>query len=76
MPMCTFLESYSLSGKEVIPFFSHGGSASGANSLTTLETLAKGVTVRSSDVISILGDDVKGSEQAVREWVRGLGYSA
>ena len=71
-PMCTFLESYSLSGKEVIPFFSHAGSASGANSLTTLESLATGATVRSNDAISILGDDVNGSEQTVREWVKGL----
>lgn len=74
-PMCTFLESYDLSGKRVIPFFSHGGSASGANSLTTLQALAKGATVQSDDAISILGDNVKGSEQDVRSWVRGLGYS-
>lgn len=75
-PMCTFLESYDLSGKEVVPFFSHGGSASGANSLTTLESLAKGATVRSDDVISILGDNVAQSEQEVRDWVKDLGFSA
>ena len=72
MPMYTFLESYDLSGKTVVPFFSHGGSSSGANSLPTLEKLAKGATVRSSDAISILGDKVASSEQDVRTWVRGL----
>ena len=72
MPMYTFLESYDLSGKTVIPFFSHGGSSSGANSLPTLEKLAKGATVRSGDAISILGDKVASSEQDVRSWVRGL----
>ena len=74
-PMCTLLESYDLSGKEVVPFFSHGGSASGANSLPTLESLAKGATVRSSDALSIPGDNVANSEQEVRAWVKKLGYS-
>ena len=72
-PMCTFLEGYDLSGKEIIPFFSHGGSASGANSLATLESLAKGATVRTSDALSIPGDKVSASEQEVRAWVKGLG---
>ena len=75
-PMYTFLESYDLSGKQVIPFFSHGGSSNGAGSLPTLESLASGANVRSSDAISILGDNVKDSEQDVRAWVKGLGYSA
>lgn len=71
MPMCTFLEDYDLSGKTVIPFFSHGGSSSGANSLPTLESLAKGATVKSGDAISILGDNVAASEQDVRAWAKG-----
>lgn len=72
MPMYTFLESYDFSGKTIVPFFSHGGSSNGANSLPTLEKLAKGATVRSADAISILGDKVASSEQDVRTWVRGL----
>jgi flavodoxin len=76
MPMYTFLENYDLSGKEVIPFFSHGGSSSGANSLPSLESLASGATVRPDDAISIYGDDVQDSEQEVRAWVKGLGYSS
>lgn len=72
MPMYTFLESHDFSGKTIIPFFSHGGSSSGANSLPTIEKLAKGAKVRSGDAISILGDKVSSSEQDVRSWVRGL----
>lgn len=72
MPMYTFLESHDFSGKTIIPFFSHGGSSSGANSLPTIEKLTKGAKVRSGDAISILGDKVASSEQDVRSWVRGL----
>ena len=75
MPMWTFLESYNFSGKAIIPFFSHEGSASGANALSSLESLAKGVTVRSQDALSIHGDNVNGSESAVRTWAAGFGYS-
>ena len=74
MPMWTFLESADLSGKTVIPFFSHEGSSNGANSLSTLSALAAGATVRTQDALSIRGSSVAGSEQAVRDWVDGLGY--
>ena len=73
MPMWTFLESYDFSGKTIIPFFSHEGSANGASALPTIETLATGATVRSDDALSIRGGDVDGAENEVREWVRGLG---
>ena len=75
MPMCTFLEGNDVSGKTIVPFFSHEGSANGANALPNLEALAKGATVRSQDALSIHGDDVNGSESAVRTWVTDLGYS-
>ena len=73
MSMWTFLESYDLSGKTIIPFFSHEGSSNGASALPTIETLATGATVRSSDALSIRGGNVDGAENDVREWVRGLG---
>ena len=73
MSMWTFLESYDLSGKTIIPFFSHEGSSNGASALPTIETLATGATVRSSDALSIRGGNVDGAENEVREWVRGLG---
>ena len=77
LPMCmwTFLESTDLSGKTVIPFFSHEGSSNGANSLDTLVKLAEGADVRKEDALSIRGGKVDGSENEVREWVKKLGYS-
>ena len=75
MPMWTFLESVDLSGKTVIPFFSHEGSSDGANSLNTIQTLAKGADVKADDALSIRGGKVDSSENDVREWVRSLGYS-
>ena len=74
MSMWTFLESYDFSGKTIIPFFSHEGSSNGASALPTIETLATGATVRSSDALSIRGGNVDGAENEVREWVDGLGY--
>lgn len=74
MSMWTFLESYDLSGKTIIPFFSHEGSSNGASALPTIETLATGATVRSGDALSIRGGNVDGAENEVREWVDGLGY--
>ena len=75
MPMWTFLESVDLSGKTVIPFFSHEGSSNGANSLSTITTLAKGATVKTDNALSIRGGKVADSEKDVRDWVKGLGYS-
>ena len=77
LPMCmwTFLESSDLSGKTVIPFFSHEGSSNGANSLDTLMELAEGADVRKEDALSIRGGKVDSSENEVREWVKNLGYS-
>lgn len=74
MPMWTFLESYDFSGKTIIPFFSHEGSSNGASALPTIEKLAEGATVRSDDTLSIRGGKVDGSENDVREWVKGLNY--
>ncbi len=73
MSMWTFLENYDFSGKTIIPFFSHEGSSNGASALPTIETLATGATVRSSDALSIRGGNVDRAENEVREWVRGLG---
>lgn len=75
MPMWTFLESVDLSGKTVIPFFSHEGSSNGASSLSTITTLAKGASVKTDNALSIRGGKVADSEKDVRDWVKGLGYS-
>ncbi len=74
MSMVAFLESYDLSGKTIIPFFSHNGSASGANSLTTLKEICSNSTVHTEQVLSIADGKVDSSESEVREWVNGLSY--
>ena len=68
MPVWTFLEEYDLSGKTVIPFFSHNGSSNGAGSVGRVSELAKGAKVLTEDVLSISGRSVSGSEKEVKEW--------
>ena len=69
MPVWTFLEEYDLSGKTIIPFFSHNGSSNGANSVNRVLELASGATVLTDDVLSVRGSDVLDSESEVKEWV-------
>ena len=68
-PVWSFLEEYDLSGKTIIPFFSHAGSSNGANSLNRLASLAAGATVLTDDALSINGDRVNDSETQVKSWV-------
>ncbi len=68
MPVWSFLEEYDLSGKTVIPFFSHNGSSNGAGSVSRVSELAKGAEVLTEDVLSIPGRSVSGSEKEVKEW--------
>jgi flavodoxin len=72
MPMVSFLESYDLSGKTIIPFFSHNGSSDGAGSLDTLEEISANSTVLTDQVLSVKDGNVDSSEQEVRDWVNGL----
>lgn len=72
MPVWTFLEEYDLEGKTVIPFFSHNGSANGANSVTRVSELAEGATVLGDEVLSLRGSEVSGSETEVKEWAESF----
>lgn len=72
MPVWTFLEEYDLSGKTIIPFFSHNGSSNGANSVKRVTELADGATVLSDDALSIRGSNVSDSENEVKEWAAGF----
>lgn len=72
MPVWTFLEEYDLAGKTVIPFFSHNGSSSGANSVNSVFELAKGATVLNDEVLSLRGSEVGGSETEVKEWAESF----
>lgn len=40
-----------------------------------MKALVPGVDIRSDDYLSIHGEKVENSEQDVRSWVKGLGYS-
>ncbi len=68
MPVWTFLEEYDLSGKTVIPFFSHNGSSNGANSLDRVAELAKGAAVLKDNALSLRGSSVADSEKEVKDW--------
>jgi flavodoxin len=72
MSMVSFLESYDLSGKTIVPFFSHNGSSDGAGSLDTLEQICANSTVLTDQVLSVKDGNVDGAEQEVRDWANGL----
>lgn len=72
MPVWTFLEEYDLSGKTIIPFFSHNGSSNGANSVDRVAELAKGATVLKDNALSLRGSSVAESEKEVKDWASGF----
>lgn len=72
MPVWTFLEEYDLSGKTIIPFFSHNGSSNGANSVNRVSELAEGADVLADDALSLRGSSVAGSEEEVKDWAAGF----
>ncbi len=72
MAMFTFLESYDLTGKTVIPFCTHEGSALGRSEsdiagLVPDAELLEGLAVR--------GSNVDNAENEVTSWLEGLGFS-
>jgi len=73
MPVWTFLEEYDLSGKTIIPFFTHNGSSSGAGSLSSIEELCPNSIVKTDNALSIPGNDVGNAEEQVKEWISELG---
>lgn len=68
MPVWTFLEEYDLTGKTIIPCFSHNGSSNGANSVNRVSELATGANVLTDKALSISGNSVANSEKEVRDW--------
>lgn len=72
MPVWTFLEEYDLSGKTIIPSFSHNGSSSGASSISTVKRLCPDSTV-ADDYLSVRGSSVSDAESQVTEWINKLG---
>ena len=70
MPLYTFLESYDLSGKTIVPFTVHGGSRF-AGTIQTIQQLQPGAAVW-EDGLSISRNSVLDAPAAVTEWVGGL----
>lgn len=74
MPVWSFLEEYDLSGKTIIPFFTHNGSSSGASSVSTVAELCPDSTVLTDSYFTYAGNDVAEAESSVDEWLNELGY--
>lgn len=74
MPVWSFLEEYDLSGKTIIPFFTHNGSSSGASSISTVAELCPDSTVLTDDYFTYSGNKVENAESDVDEWLTELGY--
>lgn len=66
----TFLESYDLSGKTIIPFCPHGGSGF-SRTVQTIAELQPDATV-SGDGLTISRNDVADSAGSVAEWATGV----
>lgn len=71
MPMIlyTFLESYDLSGKTVIPFNTHGGSGF-AGTISSIRSLQPNAEVL--DGLSISRNHIQDAEQEIVDWVNSL----
>lgn len=71
MPMIlyTFLESYDLSGKTVIPFNTHGGSGF-SSTISSIRSLQPNSNVLEG--LSISRDHIQDAEQEIVDWVNGL----
>ena len=71
MPMIlyTFLESYDLSGKTVIPFNTHGGSGF-SSTISSIRTLQPNADVL--DGLSISRNHIQDAEQEIIDWVNSF----
>ena len=72
MPLYTFLESVDLSGKTIIPFCAHGGSAF-SRTVRTITELQPGASVSENGLAISRGSVAHGAED-IADWVRSLGY--
>lgn len=70
MPMFTFLEEYDFSGKTIIPFCSHGGSALGSGP-SEIQELCPEATLLEG--LAVSGSQVEGSQSDIQSWIEGLG---
>lgn len=73
MPVYTFLDTYDLSGKTVVPFTAHGGSGF-AGTVSTLASQEPGAQVERNG-FSVSRNSVSAAKDDIVSWVRELGYS-
>ena len=65
----TFLESYDFTGKQVVPFCTHGGGGFGG-SLSSIKKGAKDAKVL--DGFEVSGSDVENAQSDVKDWLDSL----
>ena len=70
MPVATFLSEYDFSGKTLVPFCTHEGSALG-RSVADIKGLCPQSTILEG--LPIRGSDVKNAKNKVSGWLRELG---
>ena len=70
MPMFTFLEEYDFSGKTIIPFCSHGGSALGSGP-SEIQKLCPDAALLEG--IAVSGSQVEESQADIQSWIADLG---
>ncbi len=68
-PVATFLSTYNLSGKTVVPFITHEGSRMG-RSVTDIRKLCPNSTILEG--LPVRGSYVKDAQDDIREWLRNL----
>ncbi|MDR2982360.1 MAG: NAD(P)H-dependent oxidoreductase [Puniceicoccales bacterium] len=69
-PIATFLSSYDLSGKTVVPFITHEGSRMG-RSVSDIKELAAKSTILNG--LPVRGGSVKSAQNDVSAWLRQIG---
>lgn len=72
MGVYTFLEGYDFSGKKIVPFCTHGGSALG-RSERDIERLCPQSTVLEG--LAVSGSSVRNAQSSVSAWLRKLGVA-
>ena len=70
LPVLSFLDSYDLSGKTVVPFITFGGGGL-MNTLTDLKTLVPNATILEGFGVS--RDGVKNSRSDIEQWLERIG---
>jgi len=71
-PVATFLTSYNLEGKTIVPFITHEGSSLG-KAVADIETFCPRSNVL--DGMAIRGGSVNDAEQKVVNWIKSLKLS-